>query len=211
MQGLILVISGPSGAGKTTLCQNLLESTENLKYSISVTARSPRGDEANGVDYYFVNEQEFEQMVMEEKFAEWAKVHGNYYGTKREFLEKSISDGSDILLDIDVQGGIKIKEKYPEAVLIYVVPHSLEELEDRLRNRGVDSEETIKRRLLNVRREINYLPKYDYLIFTEGIEKSLEKAKVIITAERNRVKRIPLCIYERFGIKQEKEGGGVKE
>lgn len=200
MLGSILVISGPSGAGKTTLSRNLLDSLDNLKYSISVTARPPRGNEEDGVDYYFVNEEVFERMVMEEEFAEWAKVHGNYYGTKKRFLEETISEGQDILLDIDVQGGIKIKERYPDAILIFVLPPTFAELTERLRNRGVDSEEVINRRLINAREEISFLPKYDYLVITEEIEKTLEKAKTIITAERSRVKRLPDKIWKRFGI-----------
>lgn len=199
--GLLVVISGPSGSGKTTLCQRALERIEGTKYSISFTARPPRGDEVDGKDYHFVTKDEFERMAKEGRFAEWANVHGNYYGTPKSFLERAIREGFDLFLDIDVQGGIQIKERYGErAILVYVVPPSLEELETRLRGRAVDEEEVIKRRLINAREELKYMLRYDYWIVSRDVEDSVRILEGILTAERQRMGRIPKSILDKLGI-----------
>jgi guanylate kinase len=201
--GLLVVISGPSGSGKTTLCKKVLKRIEGFRYSVSFTARLPRGDEMEGRDYHFIDKEEFQRMVRDGEFAEWANVHGNYYGTPKAFIEESIREGFDVLLDIDVQGGLQIKKRYREgAVLVYIIPPSLEELEARLRSRAVDDEETIKRRLVNAHEELRYTLRYDYWIVNEEVEDSIKVLECIITAERQKIGMIPPHILRRFGIER---------
>jgi guanylate kinase len=187
-KGRLFVISAPSGAGKTTLVRILNEELERAVYSVSVTSRQPRPGEVDGKDYVFVNEDEFMRMVEENKLLEWANVHGNYYGTSRGFVEDNIEKGKYIILDIDVQGGMQIKEKFPDAVLIFVMPPSMEELGKRLNGRNQDSQEEIKKRLNNAYAEMEYAPKYDYQVINEELKDALDKIKSIIVAEECRVR-----------------------
>lgn len=186
-KGLIIVISAPSGAGKTTLCYRLVNKLRNLKYSISYTTRQARKGEKNGIDYFFVTNEKFEKMKNNNKFAEWACVHDHYYGTPHSFLKQTINSGNDIILDIDVQGGLKIKESYPEAILIFVMTKSINELEYRLRKRGKDSENVIKKRLFNARMELKYLSKYDYLVINDDLKRAVNEIKTIISVEHLRI------------------------
>ena len=189
-KGIIFVISAPSGAGKTTICKRVLEEVENIRFSISYTTRGIRKGEVHGRDYYFVSKEEFRKLADKGFFVEWAEVYGNYYGTPWSELERAEKEGYDLLLEIDVQGGVKIKDVFPSAVMIFVVPPSLEVLEERLRRRGRDSEEEIQRRLQVARKELEYMRIYDYIVENEDLDEAVEKVKCIIESERRRRDRI---------------------
>lgn len=169
-EGLLFIVCGPSGVGKTTLCQELLEQRPRLSLSISYTTRSPRGDEKDGVAYHFVNESRFQEMIDQELFAEWARVHGHSYGTSVEVIEDAWSKGRDILFDIDYQGAGQLRARFGKrAVLTLVVPPSMEILEKRLRGRGTDSAEVVNRRLQAARHELSQFPMFDYVIVNDDL------------------------------------------
>ncbi len=188
-KGMIIIVSAPSGAGKTSICDALIESDKNIVYSVSTTTREPRKGEKNGKEYYFVNDSDFKKMVKEKMFVEWAKVHDHFYGTSKKVLEQTISKGKDILLDIDVQGAVKIKKQYKNALMIFITTPTLKVLKERLIKRNKDSLEVIKTRVENAKRELTYLPKYDYLILNDKLDESIKQAKSIICAERLSIKR----------------------
>jgi guanylate kinase len=187
---IVYIVSAPSGSGKSTLVTKLFETVRQLDFSISYTTRSPRGNEQNGKEYFFVSKEEFEEMIAADKFLEYAevfgdkKVRGKYYGTARRFLEEAEARGNDLLLDIDVQGASQIKRKIPNAVSIFILPPDREKLEWRLRNRGSDSEDVIRRRLDTARREIENYEKYDYILVNNLLEQSAGQLKDIVLAER---------------------------
>lgn len=180
-KGSVIVISGPSGVGKTTISEKLLKSLPALRYSVSFTTRKPRRGEIHGKDYFFVSENEFREMISKKQFAEWACVHGHHYGTSRQFLEKTIAAGNDIYLDIDVQGSKKIKKVYPDANFIFVLPPSISVLEKRLHKRAKDSEKVIRKRIKNAEKEIREAPGYDYLVVNDNLVSALKQLKRIIT------------------------------
>ncbi len=184
--GNLVVISGPSGSGKGTICRALFKIMPELRLSISATTRKPRSGERDGIDYYFLSKAEFEAMIEAGKLLEWAKVYGNYYGTPAEPVMKSINEGRDVILEIDVQGAFQVREKYPGCILIFLIPPSRAELEHRLKSRATDSEEEIQRRLTWVEREVAQLGKYDYLVINDKVEKAARTVSAIITAERCR-------------------------
>lgn len=188
-KGIIFVISAPSGAGKTTLCERLLKSLPDLRMSISHTTRKPRDGEKQGVDYYFVDRKTFETMISNEEFIEWAEVYGNLYGTSKKVINDLLSKECDILLDIDTQGAKNIKKIYPESVLIFILPPSLEELEKRLLRRD-KKDETVKKRLTKASEEIRQLVFYDYVVINDDIEKAVNDLRCIIHAERLKTSRI---------------------
>ncbi len=186
-RGLVLVVSAPSGAGKTTLCQKLLAADPEISFSVSYTTRKPRPREKNGVDYFFVDQDTFEKMIEEGAFLEWAKVYDHYYGTAKAQVEEAISQGRDILLDIDVQGAFQVREKLGrDAVLVFILPPSLTELERRLRSRGTEDEETIKRRLSFARQEIARAKEFDYLVCNQELARAFDELWSILKAERQR-------------------------
>jgi guanylate kinase len=169
-EGLLFIVCGPSGVGKTTLCRELLEQRSRLSLSVSYTTRSPRGDEKDGVAYHFVNESRFQEMIDQELFAEWARVHGHSYGTSVEVIEDAWSKGRDILFDIDYQGAGQLRARFGKrAVLTLVVPPSMEILEKRLRGRGTDSAEVVDRRLQAARHELSQFPMFDYVIVNDDL------------------------------------------
>jgi guanylate kinase len=182
--GIVYIVSAPSGSGKSTLVNELFKMVRNLDFSISYTTRPPRGSEQNGKEYFFVSRPEFEAMIAADEFLEYATVFGNYYGTARRFLREAENRSNDLLLDIDVQGASKIKEKIPDAVSIFILPPDREKLEWRLRTRGLDSEEVIRRRLDTARREIENYEKYDYILVNNLLEQSADELKDIVLAER---------------------------
>lgn len=183
---LVYIISAPSGSGKSTLTNELLKLVPNLVFSISYTTRARRGSEQNGKQYHFVSMEEFDRMVRDGEFLEHANVHGNCYGTARNFLREAGKSGHDLLLDIDVQGAAQIKKNLTDAISVFVLPPDRKTLEWRLRNRGEDSEDVIRRRLNDARREIEEYDKYDYVLINDQLEKSIERAKAIVLSERLR-------------------------
>jgi guanylate kinase len=189
-QGILFIISAPSGAGKTTLASRLFQEAPDLRSSISYTTRAPRTGEVNGRDYHFVNEEQFIQMRNAGAFAEWASVHEFYYGTPRAPVDDAITQGRDLLLDIDVQGATQLKATYPEAVSLFVLPPSWHELERRLRGRGTDTEAVITRRLHRAREEAREFSAYDYWIVNDNLERAVSLLHAILTAERARVARL---------------------
>lgn len=189
-KGLIVVISAPAGCGKTTLCKRLLQLSPSFISSVSFTTRPPRKNEIEGVDYYFVSREEFEKLIQKNVFIEWTQVHGHLYGTSGEFLEKNIEGDKDVVLEVDVRGGKKIKEKYPEALLIFILPPSWEELEKRLKGRATEDERSIRERLNTAREEIKYLPYYEYFVVNDDVNKAVKELSMIIEAERSRISRL---------------------
>jgi len=180
----VYIISAPSGSGKSTLVDRVRQIVPGLRFSISYTTRSARGDEQNGREYYFVSRAEFEEMIRKDEFLEYADVFGNYYGTARRFLREAELEGKDLLLDIDVQGAAQIKRKIPDAVSIFIMPPNRRELEKRLRTRSLDKEEVIQRRLVTASREIENYDKYDYILINDRLEESIDALKSILLAER---------------------------
>ena len=192
-RGTLFVVSAPSGAGKTTLCREVRLRVSGLAYSVSVTTRAPRPGEIDGVDFSFVDEDEFREMLTRGEFAEWATVHGNLYGTRSRALEGALEGGSDVLLDIDTQGAAQLRARYAQAVLVFIVAPSMQELEQRLRERGSDNEVEIARRLARAREEIALWRRYDYLIVNRDLKEAMEQMAAIIHAERCRVARLGLA------------------
>jgi guanylate kinase len=181
---IVYIVSAPSGSGKSTLVNELFKMVRELDFSISYTTRPPRGSEQNGKEYFFVSRKEFEAMIAADEFLEHADVFGNYYGTARRFLREAEARGNDLLLDIDVQGASQIKQTIPEAVSIFILPPDREKLEWRLRNRGLDSEAVIRRRLDTARREIENYSKYDYILVNNLLEQSADQLRDVVLAER---------------------------
>jgi guanylate kinase len=177
----LIVISAPSGAGKTTLCQKLLEDFPSIVLSISSTTRSPRGAEKDGIEYFFLSHADFEKRIKEDRFAEWALVHGNYYGTSKEVIDAAFQNGNSVLLDIDVQGADKLYQSYPkECYRIFIAPPSMQELEFRLRARRTESEENIQKRLANAQIEIAESKKFDSIIVNDSLERAYQELKDLI-------------------------------
>jgi guanylate kinase len=187
--GNIIIISAPSGTGKTAICNVVVRSSRNVVYSVSYTTRRPRKDEKNGREYFFVNKTEFKKMVEEGEFVEWAKVHGNYYGTSKIFLDKMLKTGKNVLMDIDVQGGMIIKKQYPSACMIFVMPPDLKTLKERLISRNKDHKEIIKMRLGNAMEEVESVQKYEYLIINEKLDKAVVAVKTIIKSLKYKVQK----------------------
>ncbi len=181
---IVFIVSAPSGSGKSTLVEELFKMVRGLDFSISYTTRSPRGSEKNGKEYFFVSKEEFESMIEADEFLEHACVFGYYYGTARRFLRESEQRGTDLLLDIDVQGASQVKKNLPDAVSIFILPPDRDKLEWRLRSRGTDSEHVIRRRLDTARREIENYSKYDYILVNNLLEESADELKAIVLAER---------------------------
>jgi len=189
-QGLLFVVSAPSGAGKTSLCKAITDSLENLTHSISYATRKSRPGEIDGRDYYFVSQERFQDMIQAGDFAEWAEVHSNLYGTSRRVLDDMVEKGIDVILDIDTQGAKQIKPKYETAVFVFIMPPSLEILEERLRNRKSDHENEIKKRMGRALEEIKDYPMYDYVIVNRDFDRALTELRSIIIAERCRMRLV---------------------
>ncbi len=189
-RGLMFVLSSPSGAGKSTIAQLLLNEDDNLDLSVSVTTREKRSSEVDGRHYHFRTREQFEKMVEHNELLEWAEVHGNYYGTPRQFVEEKLKAGTDVLFDIDVQGTYQINEKMPEDVAtIFILPPSIAEMKSRLKRRAEDSDEVILRRMKTAVSELEAWPDYEYLVVNEELELAFDQVKSILTAERMRQRR----------------------
>lgn len=189
-EGILFVISAPSGTGKTSLCKEIVDIFPSLRHSVSYTTRPMRAGETDGVDYHFVSPQVFATMVAAGAFAEWAEVHGNCYGTALSSLEQCRVDGTDLLLDIDCQGAAQLKASCARAVFIFILPPSLEELERRLRGRNTDSPEVIARRIRNAGDELRQAHWYDYLVVNDDFSQAREALRAIIVAETCRTSRL---------------------
>ncbi|MFC5703436.1 guanylate kinase [Cohnella faecalis] len=189
-RGLLIVLSGPSGVGKGTVCTALRGKLPELIYSVSATSRQPREGERDGVNYFFKTREQFQDMIARDALLEHAEYVGNYYGTPREFVEKTLAEGKDIILEIEVQGAIKVKEKFPEGVFVFLLPPSLNELRQRIVGRGTETQATIDHRLSVAIEEMNLLYHYDYAVVNDQIDSACSRISSIITAEH--------CKRERF-------------
>lgn len=201
--GNLFVVAAPSGAGKSSLVKALLELDSHLAVSISHTTRAPRGQEQNGREYWFVSEAEFRQMVDRGEFFEWAEVHGNLYGTSRAAIEARIAAGDDVVLEIDWQGALQIKQLFPHAVLIFILPPSWDELLQRLKRRGEDGEDVIDRRMANARVEVAQARHFDFVIINALFETALFDLKAIVHAQRLKYaaqRRTKKAVFEALGI-----------
>lgn len=188
-KGFLLVISGPSGVGKGTVLHDLMNTQSNLVYSVSATTRKKRDGEIEGVSYFYLNHDEFEQMIEEDKFLEYAHVHNNYYGTPKEFVEKKINEGKIVILEIDVQGALNIKKNTDNGVFIFLAPPSLNELRRRIVGRGTETDEDIKIRMNNAKKELEYIKDYDYIVVNDHLNSAITSVNEIINAEKHRVFR----------------------
>ena len=197
-KGLLLVVSGPSGAGKGTICKALLNKNDQIKLSVSATTRKPRNGEVHGVNYFFIEKEEFTKMIENGEFLEHAQIYDNFYGTPKAAIIECLEKGQDVILEIEMQGARQIKEVYPEGVFIFVLPPSLEELKSRIVGRGTETQEEIEKRFSCAFEEINQIVNYDYFIVNEDIEKSVNDVEAIISAEKNKATRYKNNIIDKF-------------
>jgi len=191
-RGILIILTSPSGAGKTSILEGILKKDSSIEYSVSVTTRPIRKGEINHVNYHFVSVEEFKKLIEQGVFYEWAIVHNNYYGTRRDVVENKVEKGIDVLFDIDVQGALNVKKQSKDAVLIFIIAPSLKILEERLKNRGTDSEEVIRGRLKNAREEMEKMPEFDYIVVNDKLEETIETVWSIIIAERHKTKKLDL-------------------
>ena len=196
-KGLLLVVSGPAGVGKGTIDSKLLERHANMVLSVSCTTRAPRPGEIDGVHYSFITEEDFRAMIDRDEFLEYMHVFGmNYYGTPAEPVFRHMSEGRDVLLEIDVRGAMRIKDKYPEALLVFIAPPSMAELKRRLIGRGTETEESIRRRTETAAKELEYLERYDYVVVNDTVDEAVAHMEQILAAERDRTPRNTAFIEE---------------
>ncbi|MFT5872245.1 MAG: guanylate kinase [Clostridium sp.] len=188
-KGQLIVISGPSGAGKGTVCNALLEKND-FWVSVSATTRSPRNAETEGMNYFFITKEEFLERIASEDFLEYAEVYGNYYGTPKSEVLKVLDGGRDVILEIDIQGALKVKMAYPDGLFIFILPPSMEELKNRITNRGSETPESLITRFTSAHKEISFVSKYDYAVVNDTVDNACEKIQSIITAEKCRVDRM---------------------
>ena len=195
-RGLLLVISGPSGAGKGTICKALVEKHKELYVSVSATTRQPRVGEIDGVNYHFTTKEQFIERIEQNDFLEYAEVYGNYYGTPKSKVEEMLNSGKNVILEIDIQGALKVKENFKEGVFIFILPPSMEELKQRIIKRGSETPESLMRRFKSAYQEINYISKYNYAVVNDIVDVAVSKIEGIITAEKCRVDRIKDTILD---------------
>ncbi|WP_258525881.1 guanylate kinase [Paenibacillus sp. YN15] len=195
-RGILLVLSGPSGVGKGTVCAALRKTGTELVYSVSATTRQPREGEVHGVNYFFKTREEFSAMIEADDLLEYAEYCGNYYGTPREFVEETLASGQDIILEIEVQGALKVRKKFPEGVFIFLLPPSLDELQSRIVTRGTETEDVIRSRMSIAREELRLMEHYDYAIVNDQVEAACGRIQAILTAERCRKERMVTTIKQ---------------
>jgi guanylate kinase len=188
-QGVLIVVSGPSGAGKGTVLDKLKSINKQILFSISVTTRSPRDGEVDGKNYFFRTREQFQEMLDNNELLEWVEYCTNLYGTPKKYIEDTIKSGKDLILEIDVEGALKVRETFPDCVLIFIMPPSFKELERRIVNRGTESEESIEKRLLQARKEIDCAMEYDYVILNKEVTKAANDIEFILLAEGMKVSR----------------------
>lgn len=188
-RGLLIVISGPSGAGKGTISREIVSRYVDIDLSVSATTRAPREGEVNGVSYYFLKVDEFESKIKSDEFLEYAKVYDNYYGTPISGIEKKLEAGTDVILEIDIQGALKVKDKYPDGVYVFILPPSLKELKKRIVDRATDSNEVIEKRMACTKSEIEYAVEYNYAVVNDDLSIAVENVKKIIDVEKLRISR----------------------
>lgn len=189
-KGVLIVISGPSGAGKGTICKELLEKNKNLHISVSATTRAPREGEVDGVNYHFLSKEAFFEKVEKGEFLEYAEVYGNYYGTLKSNLYDMLEEGKNVILEIDIQGALNVKENTNEGIFIFILPPSMEELKNRIINRGSETQESLMQRFQSAYQEINFISKYNYAVVNDTVESAVKNVQNIIFAEECRVDRL---------------------
>lgn len=200
-KGLLIVLSGPSGVGKGTVCSYLRQVQSDIIYSVSATTRTPRLGEIDGVNYFFKTREEFEEMIRNDELLEWAEYVNNYYGTPRDFVEEMLNQGKDVILEIEVQGALQIKEKFPDGIFVFLMPPSFAELRNRISHRGTETDESLLNRMNVAKEELQMMKYYDYAVMNDQIENATKKIQSIIEAERLRKERI-LPYYEQW-LKEE--------
>jgi guanylate kinase len=188
-EGLLVVVSGPSGTGKGTVLKFLKQENANVRYSVSATTRKPREGEAEGVSYFFKTVEEFKTMINQDELVEWDEYCGNYYGTPKKYIEDSIKQGFDVILEITVEGAMHIQEKYPDSVSIFILPPSFQELQRRIIGRGTEKPAVIEKRMEKAKWEMRFVQSYDYIVINDEIDSAAEKINDIISAEKLRYKR----------------------
>ena len=185
--GKLFVFSGPSGAGKGTICKKLLEENKELALSVSMTTRAPREGEVEGVSYFFTDKEAFKERIEAGELLEYAEVYGNYYGTPKGPVVEKLEKGIDVILEIDMQGALKVKENYPDGVFVFILPPSMSELRKRLTGRGTETEEAIELRLGETLKELSYIEKYDYCVVNGELDEAVARVKSIVVAEHSKV------------------------
>ena len=196
-KGKLFIISGPSGAGKGTICKRLVEETK-VEVSVSMTTRQPRAGEVDGKSYYFTTKENFLKEVEADGFLEWAEVYGNYYGTPKSKLDEKLSAGIDVVLEIDIQGALNVKEVYPEGIFIFILPPSMTELRKRITGRGSETEESLRLRLSQTLKEVSYIDKYDYCVVNGELDEAVARVKSIVIAEHSRVSKNIYNLIEQY-------------
>lgn len=203
-RGLLIVISGPSGAGKGTICKSFMDRNKDVSVSVSATTRSPRQGEIDGVSYHFISKEKFEEKINSNDFLEYAQVYDNYYGTPKSNVEEMLESGRNVILEIDIQGALKVKENTEEGVFIFILPPSMQELKERIIKRGSETKESLMKRFKSAYKEINFISKYNYAVVNDRVEIAVEKLEAIISAEKCRVDRIKDSILDsKEGIMHE--------
>ncbi|MDF2590697.1 MAG: gmk [Clostridia bacterium] len=192
-KGLLIIISGPSGAGKGTVCKGLMSmQLPELEVSVSATTRKPRTGEVEGISYFFKEKEEFEQMISRNEFIEYAQVYDNFYGTPRSHVQEKLNNGKDVILEIDIQGAMQVKKNNPEGVFVFIMPPSFEELKNRITSRGTETQADIIKRLHEAYNEVRLSRNYDYIVVNDDVNLAAEKVKSIITAEKCKLKRFKI-------------------
>jgi guanylate kinase len=189
-KGLLLVLSGPAGVGKGTVCAALRQEDTNIQYSVSATTRTPRAGEVDGVNYFFKSRETFDTMIENNELLEWAEYVGNCYGTPIDYVKKTLEKGTDIILEIEVQGALKVKEHMPEGVFIFLMPPSLAELRERIEGRGTETADVINQRMTVAKEEIEMMKKYDYVVENDEVQLAVDRIKAIVTAEHCKKERL---------------------
>ena len=195
-KGMLIVISSPSGGGKSSVIHEILEAYGQIEYSVSVTSRPPRPGEKDGYSYQFVSEEQFKEWIEQDRFYEWAVVHDHLYGTRKDVIKEKLSRGKDVIMDLDFQGGLNVKKQSPDALLIFLLPPSMKILEKRLRLRKTDTEKVIRIRLKNATEEIRHATEYDYVVINDDLEKTIDQVKGIIESEGFRSNRLKILMQD---------------